>query len=61
MFEEKVIKMPITSINATTGLVSALEIIDTTLSGMFAKIRDDTSETEMQRIIYPSIRLLKGE
>lgn len=52
MFAEKEIKMPITSTNTTTGLVSALQLVDTTPSEIFATVRNDTSKIEIQRIIY---------
>ena len=50
---EKEIKMPIASTNTTSGLVSVLQLVDTTPSEMFATVRNDTSELEMQRITYP--------
>jgi len=61
MFAEKEIKMPITSINTTTGLVSAIQLVDTTPSEIFATVRNDTSEVEIQRIIYPSVELPQQE
>lgn len=51
--EEKEVEMPIIPINATAGLVSVLQLLDTTSSEIFAAIREDTSEVETQRIIYP--------
>ncbi len=61
MFEKKDIKMPIASTNTTAGLVSALQLVDTTPSEMFASVREDTSESEIQRIIYSPIELPKKE
>jgi|GEM_PF-1785326 len=60
MLEKKEIKMPIASTNTTSGLVSVLQLVDTTPSEMFATVRNDTSELEMQRITYP-IELPKKE
>ena len=59
MFEKKDIKMPIASTNTTSGLVSALQLVDTTSSEMFATVRNDTSESEIQRIIYSPVELPK--
>ena len=61
MFEKKEIKMPIASTNSTTGLVSVLQLVGTTPSDMFATVRNDTSETEIQRIIFSPIELPKNE
>jgi len=58
MFEEKEMKIPVISVNTTSGLVSAQQIVDTTPSEMFATVRNDTSKVEtVQRIIYPSVEL----
>lgn len=59
MFKEKEIRMPIASTNTTSGLVSALQLVDTTPSEIFATVRNDTSELEMQHIIYSPIELPK--
>ncbi|MCW3131958.1 MAG: hypothetical protein N2V73_04480 [Candidatus Methanospirare jalkutatii] len=56
---EKEIKMPIASTNTTSGLVSVLQLVDTTPSEMFATVRNDTSELEVQRIMYSPIELPK--
>lgn len=61
MFEEKEIKLPVASINTTSGLVSYLQLVDTTSSEMFATTRKDTSEIETRCIIYPSVELPKEE
>lgn len=58
---EKEIKMPIASTNTTSGLVSALQLVDATPNEMFATVRNDTSELEMQRITYSPIELPKKE
>jgi len=58
---EKEIKMPVASTNTTSGLVSVLQLVDTTPSEMFATVRNDTSELEVQRIIYSPIELPKKE
>jgi len=61
MFEEKEIKIPIVSMDTTAGLVSAHQLVDATPSEMFATVRNDTSEVEIQRIIYSPVELPKGE
>lgn len=61
MFEEKEIKMPIALTDTTSGLVSALQLVDATSSEIFATVRNDTSEVETQRIIYPSMELPKED
>ena len=61
MFGEKEIKMPIASTNTTAGLVSTLQLVDTTPGEIFATVRKDTSDVETQRIIYPSMRVPKEE
>jgi len=54
---EKEMKIPVASIDTTSGLVSALQLVDTTPAEMFAIVRNDTSELELQRIIYSPIEL----
>jgi len=64
MFEkerEKKIKIPVVSMTTTSGLVSALQLVDTTSSELFATIRNDTTEVEIQRIRYSPINLPKEE
>lgn len=53
MHEEKEMEMPIVLIDTTVGLTSALQLIDTTSGEIFIAVRNDTTETEIQRIIYP--------
>jgi|Deesub1362A_J573_1020465.scaffolds.fasta_scaffold00419_5 hypothetical protein len=60
MLEKKDIKMPIASTNSTSGLVSALQLVDTTPSEIFATVRNDTSESQIQ-IVYSPIVLPKEE
>ena len=45
-------KIPIASTSTTPGLVSALQMIDATPNEIFATVRNDTSELEIQRITY---------
>jgi soluble P-type ATPase len=61
MLEEKEIKIPIASTDTTSGLVSVMQLLDTTPGEIFATIKNDTSEIEIQRIIYPSMELPKKE
>ena len=53
--------MPIASTNTTSGLVSVLRLAGTTPSEIFATVRNDTSELEMQHITYSPIELPKKE
>ena len=61
MFREKEIRMPIASTNTTSGLVSVLQLVDTTPSEMFATVRNDTSESEIQRITYLPVETPRRE
>jgi len=58
---EKEIKMPIISTDTTSGLASAMQLMDTTASEIFAKTKDETSETETQQVIYLPMRLPEVE
>ena len=61
MSDEEEIKMPKVSTSTTSGLVSVLQLVDTTPSEMFATVRNDTSGLEIQRITYSPIELPKKE
>jgi hypothetical protein len=61
MFDEKEIKLPVASTESTVGLVSAMQLLNTTPGEIFIIVRDDTSEEETQRIIYPSMEFPKQE
>jgi len=55
MLEKKDIKIPIASTNSTSGLVSALQLVDTTPSEIFATVRNDTSESQIQIVYFPVV------
>ena len=58
---EKEIKIPIISTDTTSGLVSATQLMDTTASEIFAKTKDETSETETEQIMYLPMTLPQVE
>jgi hypothetical protein len=45
----------------TAGVVSVLQLVDTTQSENFVTPNVTTSEAEMQRIIYCPVLLVRGE
>lgn len=61
MSDSENIKIPIVIMNTTSGLTSALQLLDNTSSFMLATIRNDTSNQEILRIIYPPANLSNNE
>jgi hypothetical protein len=59
--EEKEIKLPEAFIYSTAGLVSGLQLVDTTSGDIFARVRGDTSEMEMERILYIPEKIPENE
>jgi hypothetical protein len=59
--EGKEIKLPEAFIYSTAGLVSGLQLVDTTSGDIFAPVRGDTSEVEMQRILYIPAEIPENE
>jgi len=57
MVDEKEREIPIASMDTTIGLVSAMQLVDTTPSEIFVTPRNETSDTEILRMIYPSVEL----